>query len=177
MSDKLVEHLRHHVQDEGGFCTDLDAEVRTIANERDALRAEVERLKRGRHTLNVASTSPDLAHTITVQCGLAAEVERLNQALDMVAEERESWKACAQRERAEAEQLRAIARVHLETGRMLAAENDELRAEAERASMVRVLDLLLAVVAELNAQERKEQEREQREGRIKHPYVSGRKAS
>jgi len=36
----------------------------------------------------------------------ATEVARLNQALDMVAEEREAWKARAQREQAEIDRLR-----------------------------------------------------------------------
>jgi predicted nucleic acid-binding Zn-ribbon protein len=43
---------------------------------------------------------------------LRAEVGRLNQALDMVAEEREAWKARAQAVEAEVERLRDIAWKH-----------------------------------------------------------------
>jgi chromosome segregation ATPase len=58
---------------------------------------------------------------------LRAEVERLNQALDMVAEEREAWKA-------EVERLRDIAWKHGNRADEAEVEIERLRAENERLS-------------------------------------------
>jgi chromosome segregation ATPase len=94
--------------------------VQRLAREHDELRASYER--RG---LELSVLNAELARLRGQDAKvseLRAETEHLNQALNMVAQERDAWKARAQRERAEAEQLRAIARVHLDTGRMLAAE-------------------------------------------------------
>jgi 1,6-anhydro-N-acetylmuramate kinase len=55
---------------------------RSDSDEMQLLRAENERLKDGQHTINIAGTSPETAHTITVTCGLAVENERLRARLD-----------------------------------------------------------------------------------------------
>ncbi len=39
----LREHLRHHVEDEGGFCSDLDREIRELIDLLERWRPAVER--------------------------------------------------------------------------------------------------------------------------------------
>jgi hypothetical protein len=62
--------------------------ARTYALTEEKLRertGEVERLKSGQHTINIAGTSPETAHTVTVTCGLAVKNERLRAALEQIA--------------------------------------------------------------------------------------------
>ena len=48
---------------------------------------EIERLKSGQHTINIAGTSSESAGTVTIPCGYAAEVGRLRAALFKIADD------------------------------------------------------------------------------------------
>jgi predicted nuclease with TOPRIM domain len=62
---------------------------------------------------------------------LRAEVGRLNQALDMVAEEREAWEARAQAVEAEVERLRGVAWKHGNRADEAESEVERLRAAGD----------------------------------------------
>jgi len=75
--------------------------------DRESLTAEVKRLRADFHTLNgmVAMLNEQIIGLKTRAERAEAEAERLEQARDMVAEEREAWKARALEEQAEVKRL------------------------------------------------------------------------